>query len=180
MAKVKETSVDIIAEIRDLAANRDWHNHTNQSNRERVSDIADRLEAAHRREKATTENSSAVGDAVKLREALIQARAAICKKAKYQCQSLSWENSNIQANCGDILCSWRGLCEAKTSINAALAAPPRNCDIGTAEEQEERYRNFCRRYQKCAECPCASCRGQLNSNCEFVWAQMPYESEAAK
>ena len=41
---------------------------------------------------------------------------------RHQCRSLSWENSNIQANCGDMLCSWRGLCEAKTAINAALAA----------------------------------------------------------
>lgn len=69
----------------------------------------------------------------KMREALMKARSEICKFAKYQCDSLSWENSNIQANCGDILCSRRGLCEAKTAINAALSAPPRNCDVGTAE-----------------------------------------------
>ena len=62
------------------------------------------------------------GDAAKLREALIKARSAICQFARHQCQSLSWENSNIQANCGDVLCSWRGLCDAKTAINAALAA----------------------------------------------------------
>lgn len=64
----------------------------------------------------------------RMREALIQARSAICKFAKYQCDSLICENSNIHANCGDVLCSWRGLCEAKTAINAALAEPSRNCD----------------------------------------------------
>lgn len=35
-----------LAEMRDLAENRDWHNHTKQSNRERVSNLADRIEAA--------------------------------------------------------------------------------------------------------------------------------------
>lgn len=64
----------------------------------------------------------------KLREALIKAKSAICHFARHQCQSLSWEDSNLQANCGDVLCSWRGLCRAKTTINAALSAPPRNCD----------------------------------------------------
>ncbi len=37
---------NIIADIRDLAANRDWHNHTNQSNRERLLDIANSIEQA--------------------------------------------------------------------------------------------------------------------------------------
>ena len=77
----------------------------------------------------TREKSSAVGNAAAMREALIKVRSAICHFARYQCQSLSWEKSNIQANCCDVLCSWRDLCDAKTAINAALSAPPRNCDI---------------------------------------------------
>ena len=39
----------IISELRDLADHRDWHNHTSRSNRERISDIACRLEAAIKR-----------------------------------------------------------------------------------------------------------------------------------
>jgi hypothetical protein len=38
----------ILAEMRYLSENRDWHNHTRQSNRECVSNLADRIEAAAR------------------------------------------------------------------------------------------------------------------------------------
>lgn len=106
----------------------------------------------------------------KLREALIKARSEICKFAKHQCDSLSWENSNMQANCGDVLCSWRGLCEAKTAINAALAEPPRNCDVGTSEEQSERYDEFCDIHDCRSDCPLFKA-----DSCELAWAQMPYE-----
>lgn len=132
---------------------------------------------------ATTENSSAVGNAQKMREALIHTRSAICKFAKYQCDSLSWENSNIQANCGDVLCSWRDLCDAKTAINAALAAPLRNCDVGTAEEQAERFNDYCRKQGNgCCigkgkgTCPIFK---RYKIDCGLVWAQMPYVSEVS-
>ena len=90
---------------------------------------AEDILAENERLKAEIERLRQPGNVAALREALIKARAAICHHARYQCQSLSWENSNVQANCGDVLCSWRGLCEAKTAINAALSAPPRNCDL---------------------------------------------------
>lgn len=54
--------------------------------------------------------------------------------------------------------------------NAALAAPPRNCDIGTAEEQDWRFNDFCSR-TGCNKCP-------LNKGveeCALGWAQMLYE-----
>ena len=118
------------------------------------------------------------GNVAALREALIKARAAICHHARYQCQSLSWENSNVQANCGDVLCSWRGLCEAKTAINAALSAPPRNCDVGTAEEQVLRWRGFCacEKGGVCDGCPCLK-NSKGVEDCYAKWAQMPYEAE---
>ncbi len=58
---------------------------------------------------------------------------------------------------------------------------PRNCDVGTAEEQEARFNKFCFSHYninnvdgECSPCP-------LNKNvkgiCEFAWSQMPYESE---
>ena len=95
----------------------------------KFTSYANRIEAAAKREhEATREKTSQVGNAAKMREALVKAKKEICHHAKYVCQSLSWENSDIQSNCGDILCAHRDLCEAKTAINAALAAPPRNCD----------------------------------------------------
>lgn len=63
----------------------------------------------------------------------------------------------------------------RSEIKAALAEPLRNCDVGTAEEQVERYMNFCHNFSKCIGCPCV---GRMKYNhCEFAWLQMPYESE---
>ena len=78
--------------------------------------------------------SSVVGNAAKMFEALVIARKAICNHAKYICQSLSWENRNIQSNCQDVLCPHRELCDAKTAINAALSAKTRNCDVLSKDE----------------------------------------------
>lgn len=66
-----------------------------------------------------------------LREALEMAKKAICHHARVShiCDSLAWENSTINANCADILCGHRDLCEAKTAIQKALAKPQRNCDL---------------------------------------------------
>ena len=56
---------------------------------------------------------------------------------------------------------------------AALAEPIKNCDVGTAEEQEMRLDKFCHAQKmdgfEC-QCPCFS-NGRCN---HLVWAQMPY------
>ncbi len=119
--------------------------------------------------------------AQKMREALIIAKKAICHHAEHICQSLSWENSNLQSNCADVLCAHRELCKAKTAINAALSAPPRNCDVGTAEEQAERHKAYCRKHYtpdalggNCRKCPLKDRRGW---SCQLAWAQTPYEAQ---
>ena len=71
-------------------------------------------------------------------------------------------------------------------INGALAAPPRNCDVGTAEEQAERFYAFCgyHRFQSgikgmCSSlCPCIRCCDMCN--CITTWEQMPYEEGGAE
>jgi len=51
---------------------------------------------------------------------------------------------------------------------AALAAPARNCDVGTVGEQIARFNSFCDK-RSCDKC-------ELPSNgCRLAWAQMPYE-----
>ena len=115
------------------------------------------------------------GDLMKMREALVIAMKAICHhaRANHTCDSLAWENSTINANCGDILCAHRDLCEAKTAIQKALSAPARNCDVGTAEEQSERFDKFCDTHDcRRNDCPLFKADG-----CELAWAQMPYEAE---
>ena len=140
---------------------------------------------------ATREKSSQVGNTAKMREALVKAKKAICHHAKYVCQSLSWENSDIQYNCGDILCAHRDLCEAKTAINAALASPPRNCDVGTVEKQAERFRRFCETHKPYESqfteegellCPSTGCEliACNYGQCALAWSQMPYKEGGAK
>lgn len=72
-------------------------------------------------------------------------------------------------------------------IRAALAVPPRNCDVWTAEEQQERFREFCRRHEAAGECgigstqaKCPCWRGPKNPDCALAWSQMPYEAGGAR
>ena len=68
---------------------------------------------------------------------------------------------------------------ASVTIQNALSAPPRNCDVGTAEEQEERYEKFCYNHRSrekgCGDCPLCDI-----PCCEFAWTQMPYGEGGAK
>jgi len=121
-----------------------------------------------------------LGDCAKMREAMVIAKKAICNhaRANHICASLAWENSTINANCGDMLCAHRDLCEAKTAIQKALAAPPRNCDVGTAEEQYARFNKYCNarhKNDKPNPCGCADRASNPCAKCYSMWAQMPYE-----
>lgn len=65
--------------------------------------------------------------------------------------------------------------------DAALAAPPRNCDVGTAEEQYERHKKLCSR--ACLSCPVHKefdFRKALRWSCQLVWAQLPYEESGVR
>ena len=60
--------------------------------------------------------------------------------------------------------------------NAALSAPPRQCDVGTTEEQTKRMRNNCNKYKP----SCKGCKHVTDlqkENCWLAWAQMPYEAQ---
>ena len=70
---------------------------------------------------------------------------------------------------------------------SALAAPPRNCDVGKPEEQQDRFREFCRRHFDARECglgrsvaKCPAYQGGKNPDCSLWWAQMPYEEGGAE
>lgn len=75
---------------------------------------------------------------------------------------------------------------ALDAANAALAAPPRNCEVGTEDEQAERFENFCLKHIGCAEetggrhcvgCPLEKASRNTTQKCELYWAQMPYEEQ---
>ena len=63
-------------------------------------------------------------------------------------------------------------------VNAALSAPPRNCDVGTEEEQRDRLEDFCSKYFRySADNPCSGCQIHNGDSMPFVYRflQMPYE-----
>jgi hypothetical protein len=59
--------------------------------------------------------------------------------------------------------------ECLAIVEAALAEPLRNCDVGTAEEQMERHYIFCSRNIKCNP---DSSRCMM---CYAKWSQMTYK-----
>ena len=103
-----------------------------------------------------------LGNTAKMREALEQAKRVL----------------HCAAIVSDIL-KGEDARKAFNAITAALSAPPRNCDVGTAEEQSERYEKFCyahrSREKGCGDCPLCDI-----PCCEFAWLQMPYEEGGAR
>ena len=63
---------------------------------------------------------------------------------------------------------------------AALSAQPRNCDVGTAEEQAERFAEYCDS-EACKRNRCKSrAKALYIERCAIAWAQMPYEEGESK
>ena len=57
--------------------------------------------------------------------------------------------------------------------DVALAKPPRQCDVGTAEEQLFRHKDYCKRHTAgagCSQCPLVN-----SLDCRFAWMQKPYK-----
>lgn len=174
----QETIADIMAEMRTFADS--MEKHLLYDLRECATDylrvLADRIEAADHRfreitkmiphEEAataemetttpTSEESSAVGNASARREALEQ--ILWC---------LGWMSDNAE---NKIIKDH--LAKPIELAKSALSAPPRNCDVGTADEQVSRYNKFCMQ-RACSECPFYVASDLLA--CGVRWAQMTYE-----
>ena len=117
----------------------------------RCRDFQYEVDAAHKREVATTKESLGVGNAAKLREALNKMCHAVFDCIKFRKVS----------EVGDMAI-------ALDKAKAALAEPPRQCDVGTAAQQEERCWRHYLRSEGAMACPTVI-SGALK------WAQMPYE-----
>lgn len=122
------------------------------------------LEAAQKREReATCKESLRVGNAAAMREALEQI-SSMGEQIDYQ---LGSSEETVYAFRNE-RCLAHNISEC---ARAALSAPPRNCDVGTAEEQASRFIALCDSL-KCPSCPC---RFGKTTDCALNWAQMPYE-----
>ena len=125
---------------------------------ERINGWAMRLAEAC--EQSVT-NCNQLGNAAAMREALSDACYAMFNFLKTQ-------------NGG-----YEEMAEALDKAKSALSAPPRNCDIGTAEEQAERFDEFCYNHRS-REKGCGDCPLLEGGPCELAWAQMPYEEGEVK
>lgn len=78
--------------------------------------------------------------------------------------------SSIDPTCNDDCCKPKR--ELAKIADAALSAPARNCDVGTAEEQAKRFKSFCDIYDRCGSCPLDFTDDIVA--CPIEWAQMPF------
>ena len=106
------------------------------------------------------------GNQQKMREAMEEARDAL----------IFYSGLRLPAHLNDVKVH-----DVLADIETALSLPPRNCDVGTAEEQVARYHAFCYRMMKqnnhcCGPCPCHKFVNGEAQSCTLIWAQMPCEA----
>lgn len=105
------------------------------------------------------------GNAAAMRAALDKAKCVLLVAARF-----ATDNAFTDAEARENLraADWDG---ALAEIDAALAAPARNCDVGTEMEQHERFDAFCHNLL-CGECPCSRV-----PDCGVAWANEPFAPE---
>lgn len=177
MNSESKTTEDILREMREYANQLDNDGDTTGAD---FRDFANQLEEAMKREKVEAVILAAT-KAVNLTDEkwrrerignIAAMRAALDKVLE------CYKSGAIRTVYNDPE-SWRHddeLCYLKDDVEAALAAPPRNCDVGAAEEQEERFDEFCSSHFKhCSKCPLFD----KFRFCQSAWMQLPYEKEGA-
>lgn len=129
--------------------------------------LCDAIEYQQEQLEAKTE----VGDAAKLRQALeaIDKNTDLLDIAENIAPKLHPSHSYVAV-------------QIRKIVRAALAAPPRNCDRGTVDEQAKRMDAYCASHGeriggswRCDNCPLCSIH-----RCELAWAQTPYKEGGAK
>ena len=151
-----ETLADILAEFRKFALRAAEDDKLISP--ESVLLLADKAEAAAQMEKVEAVNLTDekwrrdAGNASAMRAALLRVKEARGRDLEYVT-----------------------LADIDAEVDAALAEPPRNCDVGTPEEQSARMAKFCR--PMCSGCQFNNMEG---IECQFAWAQMPYEEGGAE
>ena len=176
----RETVADIVAEMRNgpccwlTPAGIPQHSNDN----ELFYKFADRIEAAVEFTLAV-ETAKAAGEGFAAGEQSAKERSCKLGNAAAMREALEALVGVIdECDSGDPLWWHIGAKGVKPlkDARAALAAPPRNCDVGTVEEQSERYHALCDS-NECTSCPC---KFTVRTYCALIWAQMPYEEGGAK
>ena len=183
----KETIADIITEARGVFDELRKHGY-NVVSVDRMADIIDRVEEAHKREReAGAEAAQICGEIGE-----IVGREDACKHSVPNCNRFC--NAAKMREALENIAEYAKAAECHTEdahllgylnqierwAEAALDEPPRNCDVGTAEEQYARVLAFCKRHKvgfRCVDCPV---NGVFPKNCALIWSQMPYEDGGEK
>ena len=133
----------------------------------------DRIEAAWKREKSKIEaNALAVGGLVEAeRRRVVFSKTETTTVGNAAAMREALETIHDKVNSLDEECGVDPV-EIRDIASAALSAPARQCDVGTAEEQDDRFREFCDTYRSCHKCPYIGFEG-----CALAWAQMPYDAQ---
>ena len=76
--------------------------------------------------------------------------------------------------------TWDEFNESQKMLRAALSAPLRNCDVGTASQQAQRFAELCTSHSKdgargICDDKCPFYGKEYGSDCALHWAQLPYE-----
>ena len=151
MAETHDTIKSLLAEFRGYSAFMPPSYHVTMSWHD-FRKMLDRLEAAHNRETVTGSNQ--------LREALVKARRFI-------------DSSPLVSIVDDTGTIARG--ELCAEIDAALAAPPRNCDrFATVDEARKAHEAICEKYGKCHNgCPLNNEEHYNAFDCFEAWLFAP-------
>ena len=177
-----ETVADIVAEMRKRAEEvyagqagypESWKD---QMNDDEIREIADRIEAAHKREReAGAEAAQICGEIGE-----IVGRDDACRQPVTYCHGVNTaamrEALVMVKRLFDGRLMWQpDIRKAHEAVNAALAATPRNFDVGTTKEHSARFDAHCRKHMGCLTCPLREKDGGVPKHCEFAWSQMPYD-----
>ena len=171
MASESETVMAVCAEWRDCIESADpsvWNDERIaglvKTTKEQQLEYLARIEAAAKRVVVSKTETATVGNAAAIYAALVKIHDL---------------TNALDEKCGvDPV-------EIRDIARAALSAPARQCDVGTADEQDARFSRFCveKRSGSCSGCPDAV-GGFTVANgireCALVWAQTPYAEEGAK
>ena len=178
----QETVSDIVREMRigDLCAE-----DTSASRPEFINDFlasyADRIEAAWMREReagaAAAQICGEIGEMIG-REATTEKSSAVGNADTVRGIAQEMLNTSMQSITAERINEWATRLAA--ACEAALSSSPRNCDVGTAEEQAKRFKTFCYIYPlNCSGCPFKNIANTHNE-CAIFWLQMPYKEGGAK
>ncbi len=166
----RETLADIVADLRGRADCAERHGDRETHNdgvATLLRSIADRIEAIDSAD--AWRSLYTPGNAAAMREAVVALLDAL--------DSLGCDESTatLAAFVPDMADSSARCLAAFRKAKAALSAPARQCDVGTADEQSERMEKaVCSKHYGCVRCPL---RKAKYSDCSLGWAQTPYAEE---